>query len=147
MTDIRIERAADPAKCPICGGDYKEVIPELVKCPSCGFQEVSTFGVVKEYIEKNGISTVSEVAKGLGIPVRKINNYLRSGQLEIPESSEVFINCKRCGIEIRFGKYCKECANIMIKDLTNSIEIKESEIGEVPKKMEGKMHFINKDKM
>lgn len=146
MTEIRIERAADPAKCPMCGGDYKQVIPELVRCSICGFEEKSTFGIVKEYIEENGIPTVSEVAKGSGVPVRKINNYLRSGQLEIPEGSDVFIKCRRCGIDIRFGKYCKECARILMKDLTNAIEITESEIGEVPKKMEGRMHFINKGK-
>lgn len=143
MAGIRIERGADPARCPICGADYKQVLPELVKCPSCGFEEKSTFGIVKEYIEENGIPTISEVSKGCGVPVRKINNYLRSGQLEIPESSDVFIKCRRCGTDIRFGKYCKECAAILIKDMNNSIEIKESEIGEVPKKMEGKMHYIN----
>ncbi len=146
MTDIRLERSADPARCPMCGADYKQVIPELVKCSGCGFEEKSIFGIVKEYIDLNGIPTVTAVAKGCGIPVRKIDNFLRSGQLEIPESSDIFIKCRRCGIDIRFGKYCKECAAILTKDLTNAIVIKDSEIGEVPRKMEGKMHFINKDK-
>lgn len=146
MAEMSVERSADPAKCPICGADYKQVIPELVKCSKCGFEEKSTFGVVKEYIDENGIPTVSEVAKGCGIPIRKINNFLRSGQLEIPESSDIFIKCRKCGIEIRFGKYCKECASILTRDLSNSIVVTESEIGEVPRKLVGKMHFINREK-
>lgn len=146
MAEMRVEILADPAKCPMCGGIYKELIPELVKCSSCGFEEKSTFGIVKEYIDANGIPTIKEVAKACGIPIRKIDKFLRSGQLEIPESSDVFIKCKRCGVEIRFGKYCKECALILAKDITNALVITESEIGEVPKKLEGKMRYINKDK-
>jgi hypothetical protein len=145
MTDGRIERLADPAKCPICGADYKQIIPELVKCSKCGFEEKSTFGIVKEYIDINGISTMSEVSKGCGVPIRKIDNFLRSGQLEIPDSSDIFIKCRRCGIDIKFGKYCKECAAILRKDLTRAFEITESEIGDVPRKMEGKMRYIRKD--
>lgn len=146
MTEVRVELLADPSRCPMCGGDYKQVIPELVKCSKCGFEEKSTFGIVKEYIDKNGISTIKEVAKECGVPIRKIDKFLRSGQLEIPESSEVFIHCKRCGVEIRFGKYCKECAAILKRDLTNAIAITESEIGEVPKKLDGRMRFIHKEK-
>jgi RNase P subunit RPR2 len=145
MANIRIERGADPSRCPICGADYRQIIPELVKCASCGFEEKSTFGIVKEYIEQNGISTISEVSKKCGVPIRKIDNYLRSGQLEIPEGSDIFIKCKRCGIDIRFGKYCKECAAILIRDLSSAVEIKESEIGEVPRKMDGKMRFIHRE--
>ncbi|MFA9376966.1 MAG: hypothetical protein ACERKZ_09465 [Lachnotalea sp.] len=146
MAEIRLELAADPAKCPKCGGDYKQVVPEAVKCSKCNFEEISTFGRVKEYIDKNGLPTVSEVAKACNVPIRKIDKYLRSGQLEIPESSDVFISCKKCGIDIRFGKYCKQCAAILIKDLSSSIEVKESEIGEIPRKFEGKMRYMNKEK-
>ncbi|KAB1440135.1 hypothetical protein [Candidatus Galacturonibacter soehngenii] len=145
MAGIRIERGADPSRCPICGADYKQIVPELVKCPSCGFEEKSTFGIVKEYIEKNGITTMSVVSKECGVPIRKIDNFLRSGQLEIPEGSDIFIKCKKCGVDIRFGKYCKECATELIRDLSNAIEIKESEIGDIPRKLEGKMRYINKD--
>ncbi|PXV96234.1 hypothetical protein C8E03_101869 [Lachnotalea glycerini] len=145
MADIRIEYRADPARCPICGADYRQVIPELVKCVKCGFEEKSVFGIIKEYIDKNGVTTMSDVAKGCKLPIRKVDYYLRSGQLEIPENSEIFIKCRRCGIDIRYGKYCRECALILLKDITNSFEIKESEIGEVPRKMEGKMRFINKE--
>lgn len=146
MAEMRVERTADPAKCPMCGSDYIQVIPELVKCSKCGFEEKSTFGVVKEYIDENGISTMSAVSKACKIPIRKIDNYLRSGQLEIPESSEIFIKCRKCGIDIKFGKFCKECAGILLRDLNNTIVITESEIGEVPRKSVGKMHFISKEK-
>ncbi|WP_099467550.1 hypothetical protein [Konateibacter massiliensis] len=145
MEGIRIQPKADPSTCPLCGGEYKQIIPEIVKCSACGFEEKSTFGIVKEYIEENGIPTILAVAKGCNVPVRKIDNFLRNGQLEIPESSEVFIKCRRCGIDIRFGKYCKECATILARDLSKSFEIKESEIGEVPKKKQGKMRYINKE--
>lgn len=145
MENKRIERGADPSTCPICGAIYKQIVPELVKCPSCGFEEKSTFGIVKDYIEKNGMPTMAEVSKACKVPIWKIDKYLRSGKLEIPESSDVFIKCRRCGKDLRFGKFCKECADILVRDISNAFHIEESEIGEVPRKLKGKMHYINKE--
>ena len=68
--------------------------------------------------------------------------YLREGRLEIPENSPIYIKCESCRCDIRSGRYCKECAAKLSKDLEGAMRMDEYEIGEVPKMKQGKMHYI-----
>ena len=136
------------AKCPKCNTKYLDYESNSYHCPNCGYEEPSNFGIVRAYLEKHGLATALEISRDTKIPVSEINSFLRNGRLEIPENSDVFIDCKRCGVSIRYGKYCPACAQELIRELNGAFDT--STIGVKPKTdMRGKMHssFLMKNRL
>lgn len=105
------------------------------------------FQKVKAYIKEHGKTPAIIIAQETGVPVSVIDRFLRQGRVEIPEGEEKYIHCERCGADIRYGRFCPECAAELGKQLQVSLNY--GEIGETPKAKkgnEGKMYFLNKDK-
>lgn len=129
-------------KCPKCGTTYKDMEASFYQCGNCGYEEPTNFGIVRAYLEEHGNSSALEISRDTGISVREINSFLRKGRLEIPEGSDIFIKCKKCGVDLRYGKYCPACANEIAKELKEAFDI--STVGAVPRSnMSGKMHSLN----
>ena len=124
--------------CPKCKKPYGKAVLGMLRCENCGHEEPDDFGRVRTYIEEHGPSTALEIARDVGISINKVNSFLRSGKLEIPEGSLIYIQCQKCGTDIRFGRYCPNCAREIAQELKDAFDI--SDIGEVPKGMSGKMH-------
>lgn len=132
-----------PTVCSKCGGElsYKS-LGEYV-CESCGNIERDDFGKVRSYIDENGPTPAVIISEQTGVAIDKINEFLRQGRVEIPEGSDIYIKCEKCGTDIRFGRFCPACAAKLSKQLKGVFEV-----GEVPKKksaVEGKMRFIGKN--
>lgn len=136
--DIKI---LEIGRCEICGGILKESGLGIYVCSQCGHEILSEFGQIKQYIEEHGASTAIQISDGTGISVTRIDKYLREGRIEIPEGSDVFIPCLKCGTDIRYGKYCPACAAQLTKQFQSAIM--STEIGETPKKNQGKMRYID----
>ena len=93
------------------------------------------FKKVKEYLAEQETK----------VPIHVIDKLLRQGRIEIPESEEKFLPCEKCGKDIRYGRFCPECAASLGKEIKGMLTY--GEIGEVPKKPPtGKMHFLGKEK-
>lgn len=133
-----------PVRCPKCNTPFEETESSVYICSNCGYEEPTEFGIVRAYLEEHGNSTAIEIARDTGISISKINSFLRNGRLEIPDGSAVFIQCKRCGIEIRYGKYCPGCAQELTRELKGAFD--QSVVGEVPKSVSGKMQFLNRSR-
>jgi hypothetical protein len=116
------------------------------KCPKCGYEELNDFGKVRTYIEECGSSPAHVISEATGVSVTKINKYLIEGRLEIPDGSPVFIKCQSCGTDLKYGRFCAECALKMCKQL--QVKFNEVDVGEQPKKktISGKMQFLDRDK-
>lgn len=127
--------------CTKCHGELQYMGHGQYRCTTCGNVELDDFGKVYKYIDENGPAPAIIIAQGTGVHIEKINNFLREGRVEIPEGSDVYIKCERCGRDIRFGRFCPECAASLSKQLQGVFEA-----GEVPKSKSGggKMRFINK---
>ncbi|WP_167954825.1 hypothetical protein [Anaerosporobacter faecicola] len=134
-----------PIKCPKCKADCREDDSQTYVCPSCGHEEPTDYGKVRTFLEAEGNSSAMIISRATGVSIGKINSFLRNGRLEIPEESDVFIGCRRCGINIRYGQYCPECANTLKKELQGEFDL--STVGAVPKKSSGRMQFMTKEKM
>ncbi|HAB62110.1 MAG TPA: hypothetical protein DCE48_15700 [Lachnospiraceae bacterium] len=130
-------------KCPKCNAECHEEDSQTYECPKCGHQEPTDYGKVRTFLDENGNATAMEIARATGVPIGKIHSFLRNGRLEIPEDSDTYIECKRCGTDIRYGKYCPECANILKKELRDAFDL--GTVGAVPKHNTGKMQFLNRD--
>lgn len=116
-------------------------------CPVCKVKDSENFEKVKDYIYKNGVATAIEVSEATGVSLKQIEQYLKEGRLEIPQNSPIFIKCEKCNGDIRSGRFCPECAATLSREMKESLEFDEYQIGERPKvKGQGKMRFLNNDK-
>lgn len=131
-----------PTTCPACGSEleYKS-LGEYV-CKACHNIVRDDFGKVRNYIEVNGPAPAVIISQGTGVSIDKINEFLRQGRVEIPEGSDVYIKCEKCGTDIRFGRFCPACASKLSKQLQGAFEA-----GEIPKNKgtQGKMRFLGND--
>lgn len=140
-----MERISDKFKllevgrCEQCGGSLKDAGLGIYVCAKCGAETLSEFGMVKQFLNENGPSNAQVISDGTGVPVNKIERFLREGRIEIPEGSDSYISCEKCGVDIRYGRFCPACATTLSKELTSALTY--SEVGEVPKE-KGKMRYM-----
>jgi len=139
-----LQKVLAAAKCPKCHMKYRNNESSMYVCDNCGYEEPTNFGIVRAYLEEHGNASAMEISRDTNVPVGEINSFLRHGRLEIPENSEVFIQCKRCGIDIRYGKYCPSCAQEMVKELKSAFD--PATIGAVPKNGGIKMHALHQSR-
>ena len=131
--------------CKFCGGMFRYYGFGYGYCERCTPIDNEMFHRVKDYIWENGTATMAVVSDATGVSMKQINQYLRDGRLEIPEDSEIFIRCELCGTDIRYGRYCQECASRTSRELKSALKVDIFEIGEKPKRMRGKMHYLSAD--
>lgn len=128
--------------CKLCGGLYYYKGFGYGYCERCSKLDDEMFHRVKDYIWENGTASVAEVSEDLQVSEKQIYNYLKDGRLEIPDGSPIYLKCERCGTDIRYGRYCPECATHIHKKLSSVTEADLCEIGEKPGTgKSGKMHF------
>lgn len=111
-------------------------------CPSCAKLDNEVFQRVKDYLLEHQTATAQEISDAVGVSKSAIYQYLRDGRIEIPENSPIFIKCEMCREDIRYGRFCPECAVKAQKELNKGTAIIDIyEIGERPKHKEtAKMH-------
>lgn len=143
-TTTPYERRID---CPSCGARMTYIYGETYECPECGCRKLTDFGRVRKYLEDNGPRTAIVISEATGVSIEVINKFLREGRIEIPDGSEQYIKCLKCGAEIRYGRYCPEC----MKKISGSISkaMWTPDVGERPKKKyaDGKMHFLSESNL
>lgn len=131
--------------CPDCHEKMEYVFGERFICHKCGRIEMSDFGKVKEFIEENGPQPAIAINHATGVSLNYINKLLMQGRIEIPDGSEVYIKCQRCGTDIRYGRFCPECMMRMGNSINGVMSMEE--VGERPKnvkKRNGEMHYLDK---
>lgn len=138
LDEIRLRK---PLCCTKCGGQLKPLYSGVYECQLCRGLELDDFGKVKLYIEEHGKQPAIILAEKTGVPIDTIEMLLKTGRLEIPEGSDVYISCERCGCDIRYGRYCPECMKILVGDVKRAFF--NENIGEKPKQK----HQKSKDQM
>lgn len=135
-----------PWFCEICGGEMKPVYSGIYECKKCKRQEYDDFGKVRSYIEEHGKQPAAILAEETGVELETIEMFLRTGRLEIPEGSDIYVSCERCGCDIRFGRFCNDCMKVLTGDMKKAYF--NEEVGEKPKtssnkKSDGKMYTMD----
>lgn len=109
-------------------------------CSSCEEQDEKDFQIVKEYIYDHPKCTMGEVSTATGVPVQKITKFLKEERLEIVEGMSALLSCESCGVAIRSGRFCKECAAKLSGGFASAMPVKNEEPKEDFRK-DAKMHL------
>lgn len=115
------------ANCSRCGKMFHKSSAGRV-CSDCIILEEEQFAKVRDFLETNPGCTVEEIEAGTGVDGSFIMRFLREGRLATlgEVASGVRGTCKRCGVEIAYGKFCKDC----IEDMGTSLKESAKELGE-----------------
>ena len=117
-------------------------------CPICKEKEEETFKVVKDYIYEHREANMVQVSNDTGVPAKIIEKFIRDGRLIITDDSPIFLQCEKCGADIKTGRFCDECS----RSLSNEMRIS-SRQPEAPRETtsdgpnKNKMHFLSKAKL
>ncbi len=136
----------EPKVCFRCGRMFTYLGFGHFYCPICKEKDAHDFTKVKEYIYENGVAPALEVSENTGVSLKIIEQYLREGRLEIPEGSPIFIKCEMCSVDIKSGRLCPPCATTLSNAMRIEMNFDDEQIGEIPKKLEGKMRYFGRDK-
>ena len=133
-------------KCELCHNRMQYVGGGKYRCNYCGMETLDDFGKIKQFLDQNGPTPQAIIAQQTGISLDKIDSYLRKGMVEIQDGSKFYLSCEKCGCEIRYGRFCPECAK---SEVVNNLRGSYQDVGERPRQnynpeMSGKMHFINR---
>ena len=136
----------EPKICVKCGRMFTYLGFGHYYCSVCKIRDEEEFTKVKDYIYEHGVAPALEVSEMTGVSMKIIQQYLREGRLEIPEGSPIFIKCEKCSIDIRSGRLCSNCATSLSKAMRTDMDFDDEQIGQIPKKLTGKMRFLGKEK-
>ena len=109
----------DIRNCSRCGKIYAYEGFDI--CIQCRREDEEDFRKVKEYIDENPDATISEVSEETEVDTRKIIGFLRQGRLEVKGGENLLLDCERCGVPIKTGRFCKRCSVEMEREFKRSI--------------------------
>lgn len=131
-------------KCELCHNRMQYVGSGKYRCSFCGVEVLDDFGKIKQFLDQNGPTPEAIISRETGISMDTIDSYLKKGMVEIPNGSDIYLKCEKCGCDIRYGRYCPECAR---SEMLNNTKTSYQDVGERPRNyntdMAGRMHFIN----
>lgn len=99
-----------PGQCDRCGGDLEYRGIGQYRCLSCGKELLDDYGKIKRYFETHGPTPAVQIAKDTGVSREKIDILLKRGTAELPTGSAYTLTCEKCGMPIRYGRYCTVCS-------------------------------------
>ncbi len=88
-------------------------------CPSCLKELDLKFEEVREYIYEHPRVGVQEVSEVCDVSVKQIKQWVREERLTFAEDSMVGLDCEKCGVLIKTGRYCKSCKNELAQGFKN----------------------------
>lgn len=98
-----------PVKCDYCGGRLKQIARGTYSCVDCGKEAYDSYQKVRNYLNKEGPRSVTQIMRATGVPRATIEYFLRDERLEIPMGDSARIICRGCGTLIRTGVLCDKC--------------------------------------
>lgn len=118
----------DVRNCVRCGKIFNYISGQVI-CVNCRRELEDQFSQVKEYLRENRGASIQEVSEANQVDVRQIRQWIREERITFAEDSMVGIECERCGITIRTGRFCHKCKNDLagnIDQLTKSTQTESS---------------------
>lgn len=109
----------DIRNCTRCGKIY--AYDGFNVCMQCRREDEDDFKKVKEYIDENPGANISEISEETEVDSKKIIEFLKQGRLEIEDENNTLLQCERCGVSIKTGRFCDKCTTEMQKEFKQAI--------------------------
>lgn len=107
----------DVRNCKECGRLFNYLTgPPL--CPGCKKKLDDVFEKVKEYVYDHPRVDMQEVSEEFDVPISQIRQWIREERLAFADDSMIGLECERCGILIKTGRFCKLCKDKIARGLT-----------------------------
>ena len=106
--------------CRTCGKLFNYLGSGKPICAACSAALEEKFYQVKEYIREHKDAGVNEVSEENDVSVSQIKQWIREERLAFSESSQVGIECEKCGAPILTGRFCKACKGSITDSLQSA---------------------------
>ncbi|MBR6360036.1 MAG: flagellar protein [Lachnospiraceae bacterium] len=127
--------------CASCGKMFSYIGGPPV-CQACQKKMDEKFSDVKQYVYDHPGCGIQDVCEDMEVTQAQVKKWIREERLTFAESSDLALNCEKCGRRILTGRFCKECKASMINDMGGLYKKPEPVKVEKPKS-ENKMRFID----
>jgi len=111
-----------PVVCKRCGGALKQVSRGTYQCVDCGYEDYDSYQKVRNYLDKEGPRSVTEIIRATGVPRGTIEYFLKDERLEIPMGSPILLVCSGCGTGIRTGELCEKCKSRNVRSVKRKLD-------------------------
>lgn len=105
--------------CRGCGRLFNYIGGGYLLCPACMEELDKKFNQVKTYIRENPKATMPQIANDNDVSIAQIERWVREDRLVFSDDSPIGIECERCGVTIKSGRFCPKCKDDMQKGLGN----------------------------
>lgn len=112
----------DIRNCKNCGKMFNYIGNPI--CPSCEKVLEDKFQEVKQYVRKHPEASITVVAEENDVSVNQIKRWVRQERLEFSDSSLVGLACENCGTMIKTGRFCEECKQKLINNVSSALKPK-----------------------
>lgn len=130
--------------CKECGKifNYMEGAP---LCPACVKKMNEKYEQVKEYVYDHPGVSINQVAEDNEVTVQQIKRWVREEKLAFSETSDIGIECEKCGAMIKTGRFCKTCKRVMEKSFNKMYEKPKAPVKKEKKPdANAKMRFLDR---
>lgn len=112
-------------------------------CASCAKKLEEKFTQVKEYVYDNPNVPINQVAEENEVSVQQIKRWIREERLSFSDSSDIGIDCEKCGAMIRTGRYCNNCKRQMEDQFKNMYKPASAPVQKKKTNTEARMRFLD----
>ena len=129
------------ANCSRCGKIFRPIGGRKM-CPQCLEADQKDFAAVRAYLKENPGAHIAAVSEATGVPVKRIQEYLREGRLVLAASAD-WLQCERCGAPLQTGRLCAKCLAEIAKGAAPAAPAKPAvERPEEPVRFQGRKKVI-----
>jgi methionyl-tRNA synthetase len=131
--------------CSRCGRIFNYVTGQPI-CIQCKTELESLFKDTRLYIRRNPNASIQEVSEQCKVEVKQIRQWIREERLSFSADSTVGIDCEKCGMSIKTGRFCEKCKAETINSLNSVRPVNSPTLETRPKDAtKNQMHFLNRD--
>ena len=112
-------------------------------CPNCVKELEEKFHEVKDYIYDHPRVDMQEVSEVFNVPIPQIKQWIREERLAFAEDSMIGLECERCGVIIRTGRFCKSCKDKMARGFSELYPEEKPQTKQKDPKDNPRMRFLN----
>ena len=87
------------------------------KCEICGETALDNMGKVQVHLKEHPDAGAFDIAEALGIELDIVFSLINQGSIDIVKNTQKVMECQKCGVLTRAGRYCEKCTKKLAGDI------------------------------